>query len=59
MILVGEREIPVQVRRLENAKLNAAIDAAYAAKYRTKANRPYVEGFATPRRRARTLELAP
>jgi len=39
--------------------VNDAIDAAHAAKYTTKANQKYVKGFATPKRRATTLELLP
>jgi hypothetical protein len=39
--------------------LNDAADAAYASKYRTKANAKYVEGFKHAKRKATTLELIP
>lgn len=58
-ILLGDRELPVRARQVRSARLNAALDSAYAAKYDTKANQKYVKGFATPRRHATTLELLP
>jgi hypothetical protein len=56
--LVG-REVPVRALRLRSQRLNDAADDAYAAKYTTKANAKYVEGFRTARRKATTLELVP
>ena len=58
-IRVGTRELPVRARRVRGEQLLNAMDAAYAAKYETPANLKYVKGFATPRRRATTLELLP
>lgn len=51
------REIPIRVRRAGGARLLDAIDAAYAEKYNTPGSRKFVRGFATPRRRVKTLEL--
>jgi hypothetical protein len=56
-IKIGDVEIPVRAHRVRGAKLNDAMDRAYAAKYTTKANLKYVKGFATPKRRATTLAL--
>jgi hypothetical protein len=53
------REVPVRALRLRSQRLNDAADDAYAAKYTTKPNAKYVEGFRTPRRKATTLELVP
>jgi hypothetical protein len=58
-VLVGTKEVPVRAKPAKSAKLNDAIDAAYAAKYTTKPNQTYVVGFATPKRRATSLELIP
>ena len=58
-IRVGTREVPVRARPVRGKRLLDAMDAAYAAKYQTPANLKYVKGFATPRRRATTLELVP
>lgn len=58
-IQVDAREFAVRARPVRGAKINDAIDAAYAAKYTTKSNKPYVKGFATAKRRATTLELIP
>ena len=54
-----DSEVPVRARSVRGEKLNDAIDAAYAAKYTTKANQKYVKGFATAGRRATTLEVLP
>ncbi|HEV3139033.1 MAG TPA: DUF2255 family protein [Vicinamibacterales bacterium] len=51
------REVPIRVRAARGDRLLDAIDAAYAAKYNTRASMKYVRGFATPRRRVKTLEL--
>lgn len=56
---VDDKEIAVRASRAPGARLNAAVDAAYAAKYTTKPNQTYVKGFATDRRRATTIELTP
>jgi hypothetical protein len=56
---VGEREMPIRVAACRGERLLDAIDAAYAAKYPTPGSRKWVRGFATPRRRATTLEIRP
>jgi hypothetical protein len=58
-IVVGEREIPVRATRVRSAKLNDAVDQAYAEKYDTKANLKYTRGFKTAKRKATTTELVP
>jgi len=57
--LEKKREIPVRAVRARGAKLLGAMAEEYAAKYTTKPNNAYVAGFATPGRRATTLELIP
>jgi hypothetical protein len=51
------REIPIRVRRAGGERLLDAIDAAYAEKYNTPGSMKFVRGFATARRRVKTLEL--
>ena len=58
-ILVSGREIPVSARPSRGERLYDAVDAAYAAKYDTKASQKWVRGFALPRRRKTTTELLP
>ena len=58
-IRVGEREIGVRAVPVRSVRLTDAADGAYGEKYTTKANRPYVRGFAVARRRATSLELLP
>ena len=58
-IQVGGREIRVRARRIQSERLLDDIDAAYAERYTTRANRKYVIGLARPRRRATTIELLP
>lgn len=58
-VKVGDRIVPVRARAIRGDTLNDSVDAAYSEKYDTKANAPYVKGFATARRRATTLELLP
>jgi hypothetical protein len=58
-ILVDEKEVPVGTKPAKGEKLNDAVDAAYGAKYTTKANQKYVKGFSTAKRRSTTLELLP
>lgn len=53
------REVPVRAVRLRSQRINDAADDAYAAKYTTKPNLKYVEGFRLARRKACTLELLP
>lgn len=57
--LLSGREIGVRARRVGGERLLDTIDAAYAEKYHTPASRKWVRGFATPKRRANTLELTP
>ena len=56
---VGERTVRVRARRARGERLLRAIDAAYAAKYKTPGSVKYVRGFSRPPRRARTVELLP
>jgi hypothetical protein len=56
---VGDREVRVRARKSRGERLMDAIDLAYKEKYPTPASRKWVRGFATPRRRATTLELLP
>ena len=56
---VSKREIPIRARPSKGERLFDAVDAAYAAKYDTKASQKWVRGFATARRRATTTELLP
>jgi hypothetical protein len=58
-IRVGDREIPVRARLVRGARLFDAVDAAYAAKYTTKASQKWVRGFSLARRRKTTTELLP
>ena len=58
-VRLDDQEVAVRAVRLRSKKLNDAADAAYAAKYTTKANARYVKGFKTAARKATTLELIP
>jgi hypothetical protein len=58
-VQVDGREITIRAVPLRSQRLNDAADAAYAAKYTTKANEKYVKGFKSARRKACTLELLP
>jgi hypothetical protein len=58
-IQVGGREVRVRALPVRSARLQAAIEEAYAAKYPTPASRVYVRGFRTARRRATTTEFVP
>jgi hypothetical protein len=58
-VRLGRDELPIRAVRLRSTRLTDAADAAYAAKYTTKANLKYVEGFKSARRKAATLELLP
>jgi hypothetical protein len=52
-------DIAVRARPVRGEGLNDAIDAAYASKYPSAANRKWVRGFATAKRRKTTMELSP
>jgi hypothetical protein len=54
---VGEREVKVRAVRTRSERLRDAVEAAYAAKYPTRASAKYVRGFRTPRRRETTIEF--
>src|SRR5262249_15958616 len=56
-IRLGDREVRVRARPVRSERLYDAVDAAYAAKYTTKASQKWVRGFALPRRRKTTTEL--
>ena len=58
-IVLGEREVRVRAKLVTSAKVLDAMEAAYAAKYTTKANAKYVEGFREAFRRAASVELVP
>ncbi len=58
-IKVDNNEIGVSAKPVRGAKLLDQMDVAYAQKYDTKANRKYVKGFSTAKRRACSLELTP
>ena len=52
-------EVAVRAVRVRSSRLKDGADAAYAAKYTTKANAKYVVGLKSPKRKAATLELVP
>ena len=56
---IGKRKIPVRAIRTRSERLKAAVDAAYAAKYKTPASQKWVRGFRVPERRDATIELVP
>jgi hypothetical protein len=58
-IRAGETEVRIRAVPVRSARLLDAADEAYAAKYTSPANRKYVKGFRTAKRRAHTLELLP
>ena len=58
-VQLEDRQVAIRAVPLRGERLNDAADAAYAAKYTTKANLKYVQGFRSPRRKACTLELVP
>jgi hypothetical protein len=58
-IQIDERELRVRAKKTRGERLLDAIDQAYREKYPTPGARKYVQGFARPRRRATTTELAP
>ena len=56
---IGKREIPVRAIRTRSERLKDAVEAAYAAKYHTKASQKWVRGFRARKRRDATIELVP
>lgn len=58
-IAFDDREVAVRAQSVRSERLFDAVDAAYAAKYTTKASLRWVRGFARPRRRKTTTELLP
>ncbi len=58
-ITVAGKEFRVRAKTVRGGRLFDAVDAAYAAKYDTKASQKWVRGFRLPRRRKTTLELLP
>ncbi len=56
---VGDREMRVRAIRARSERVRDAVEAAYAAKYTTRASQKYVRGFRTPRRRDATMEFVP
>ncbi|HLW54597.1 MAG TPA: DUF2255 family protein [Candidatus Angelobacter sp.] len=58
-VKIDDKEVPVRAVGVSGAHLIEVMDAAYAAKYTTKANAKYVEGLRSPKRQAVTLELVP
>jgi hypothetical protein len=58
-VRIAERELSVRTVPVRSTRLNDAADDAFAAKYTTKANLKYVEGFRLAKRKATTLELIP
>jgi hypothetical protein len=49
----------VRAKQTRSERLRAAVSAAYAEKYNTKASLKWVRGFAEPERALATLELVP
>ena len=58
-IRIGDTEVRVRAVPVRSARLLDAADDAYAAKYTSPANQPYVKGVRTKTRRACSLELVP
>ena len=59
VIQVGDRQLRVRGVRARGERVRDKVEAAYAAKYETKAAQKYVRGFKTPRRRDTTIEFVP
>lgn len=59
VLQAGDRTLRVRARPVRGDRLLDAIDAAYAAKYRTPGSVKYVRGFSRSPRRTRTVELMP
>ena len=58
-IQVGDREVRIRAKPVRSAKIQEAIEDAYAEKYPTPGSRVFVRGFRTARRRATTMEFVP
>lgn len=56
---IDEKEVPVRARNVTADSVLDSVTKAYSEKYTTKANEPYVVGFAEKTRRQNTLELVP
>ena len=56
---VGSRTVRVRALPVRGARLNTAIERAYAEKYSTPASLKYVRGFRSERRRKTTTEFVP
>jgi hypothetical protein len=54
---VGSRRVRIRAVPVRGARLNDAVERAYAAKYSTSASRKYVRGFRSPKRRKTTTEF--
>jgi len=52
-------DIRVRAKPVRGERVNDAVDAAYEAKYTSKANNKWVRGLVTERRRKTTMELTP
>lgn len=52
-------DIRVRAKPVRGERVNDAVDAAYEAKYSSKANAKWVRGLVTARRRKTTMELLP
>ncbi len=59
VVQVGVREIPVRAVATRSARLQDAVDRAYAEKYDTPGALAYVRGLRRAVRRATTTELVP
>jgi len=59
VIQVGDRQLRVRGIRARGERVRDKVEAAYAAKYDTKASQKYVRGFKTARRRDTTIEFVP
>ena len=59
VIQVGDRQLRVRGVRARGERVRDKVEAAYAAKYDTKASQKYVRGFKTARRRETTIEFVP
>ena len=57
--LPSEREVRVRARPARSERVLAAVDRAYAEKYKTPASRKWVRGFERGKRRLSTMELVP
>jgi hypothetical protein len=57
--IADKREIPVRAIRTRSERLKDAVSEAYLEKYSTPGALKYSRGFAKPKHRATTTELAP